>query len=194
MSKKSYVLPTCVMTLMIGGQWCASLAGMVYKAQHGKPFYYLSWPFVDYPMYSKSSGPPIQTASVAFFAETASGQRVELDAPATGLRYFGWRYNLVERLVAPPIDDPTQPELAALVEAHRAEALGKVIDATQRLAGDPPAKLIVERKTYTLEDSAIKTEDVRAVLHVEGDRLRPSATTTWGPNISAPPRDLQDDK
>lgn len=180
MPKKGFILPVCIMSLMIGGQVCATFAGVVFKLRHGKPFYYQSWPFVDYPMYAQASGPPVQAFTLELFAVTDAGERVVCDTEAMGLNHFAWRYTVVERLVAEAVPPSGDPVLAALVEEHRREALGKVVHAVEQHAGRPPTQLIVERTVHELRGRHIEHDVVTTTLNIQGDQLLPAPGTTPG--------------
>lgn len=161
----SYWLPGLIIVFVLGSQISVSAYSAVRKHGGTPELVHQSWPFLDYPMYSRSSGPPVQADTTRLFAELPDGSRVEVTAKFIGLKYFAWRYGIVERLVAEPIG-PDRPELAAKVEAHRIEARDKAAFRVEQVSEQVPVRFIVERTVRTLQGREIQTTTAEQSLEM----------------------------
>lgn len=110
-----------------------------------------AFPFLDYPMYNRASGPPVQTVTRELFAELPDGRRVEVDPAYMGVAFWAWRFHLVERVLARPKPGQEQSQVAL----DHVEAIGRVVDQIRRREGARPAALIVESITHRLEGGRI---------------------------------------
>ena len=95
------------------------------------------YPFVNYPMFSQSWGPPIEVVIHQMHAEMPDGRRVNVSADYMNLHAFAWRELTVRRIIAEPVDGPTHD----LVEEHRAESLLDVLAAIDEHEGQSPVAL-----------------------------------------------------
>ena len=171
MLRKPYILPLLVLSVVLAGQLAVSAAGVRAKLG-GSTYHATMWPFVDYPMYSRSSGPPVTTSAVRLVATLANGSEVVVDTEFMGLNWFAWRDHVVERLVADPLPDPERdPALAALIEEHREEALERVWSQVVIATGEGPVDLMVYRTVYTLEGRRMVTSEVEQPVDLTA-RLR----------------------
>ena len=162
MWSKRMVWPAALVGVALVGQASVSVGSLVHKLRGGGTIHHRTWPFFDYPMYSRAAGPPISTSTVRLLAEGEDGQRYEVAMHDVGLEYFAFRFNVVERLVADEVG-ADQPELAALVEEHRREAREKVLSAMAAAGRPRPVRLIVERTIYELDGRAVKDRKVQEV-------------------------------
>lgn len=168
------LVPALLIVGLLGGQVAVSAYSAALKWQTGREVYHRTWPFLDYPMYSNAEGPPVTTNVPQLFAELPDGRRVAVTYEAMGLEYFGWRFTVLERLVAKPVSKE-QSELAALVEAHRDEARELAAAAVQRMTGQRPVRFIVERRVYLLEGHELKESDQVQIADMPPAPLIPPA-------------------
>ncbi len=162
MPRSPYILPLVLLGSVLAGQLAVTGAGVVAKLR-GHTYHATMWPFVDYPMYSRSSGPPVRTTAVQLLATLGDGEEAVVDQEMMGLNFFAWRFHIVERLVAEPLSGEAaaaDPKLAALIEEHRAEALDRVWTQVVVTTGKVPRELTVYRTIYTLEGRELVTEEV----------------------------------
>ena len=166
-----------LLILVLGAQAATSGYALAAKTRGWAPSKLHTWPFMDYPMYSAASGPPVSTNDAMLVAVLPNGDEVQLDDKALGLKFFAWRFRVVERLVAEPgpADDPA---LGGLIEEHRADALAQTYDALTRLGHGRPGRLLVRRNIFTLRDGEIVRE--RAEQSVPLDLPGPTAAPTEG--------------
>ena len=183
-----YTLAAAALTVMIGGQVAVSAYATWQKLRgNHTSIHWQTWPWFDYPMYSKSAGPPVETNVPRLYAEFADGRRVEVTSEMTGLRYFAWRFNVLERLVAEPIStdelQAMEPEraaerraLAALVEEHRHAAADLAARKVMRASGhdDPPVRFVVEREVYHLEGRQMQRSETTQVQDYDASTLEVS--------------------
>ena len=157
---RAYILPLVLLGAALLSQLAVTGAGVAAKVD-GRTYHATMWPFVDYPMYSKSSGPPVRTTTVQLLARLDDRSKVVIDEAFMGLNHFAWRYHVVERLVAePPADPDADPALTALIEEHRDAALGRVWNRVVVETGHPPTDLTVYRTVHTLSGRRIDTEEL----------------------------------
>ena len=160
MPRRAYILPLVLLGAALLSQLAVTGAGVAAKLD-GRTYHATMWPFVDYPMYSQSSGPPVRTTTVQLRAVLDDGSEAIIDDTFMGLNHFAWRYHVVERLVAEPLADPAaDPALAALVEEHRAAALDRVWNRVLVETGHAPRDLTVYRTVHTLSGRRIDTEEL----------------------------------
>ena len=188
MTRLRFIVAASVLTVMIGGQLAVSAYATFNKLRDkDRLVHWQTFPFYDYPMYSKAAGPPVQTSVPRLYAEFADGGRTEIDPEMTGLKYFAWRFNILERLVADPIPvedldrlDPAEAEevrvVAQLIETHRREAAANVLHKVMRSRGDDqrPTRFVVERDEYRLEGRQMKRSQTTQVYEIP-DELGDSA-------------------
>ena len=189
MTRFKFTIAALVLVIMIGGQLAVSGYSAFEKLRgNTQAIHWQTFPFYDYPMYSKASGPPVTTDVPRLYAEFADGSRTEVNWEMTGLRYFAWRFNVLERLVADPIAtdhvdqlDAAEAEelraVAQLVEAHRLEAAANAMHKVMRARGrdDRPLRFVVERDVYLLEGREMKRSEATQVYDIPDD-LEPSAS------------------
>jgi hypothetical protein len=170
--RRAYALPSLMLVLLIGGQLSITGYATVIKlGGNSADQHWRSWPFFDYPMYSRSAGPPVQTNVPRLFAEWPGGARVEVTPERMGLKYFAWRFNVLERVVAEAIDpaDPRVGEFAEAVERDRDQAIAAVLLQLGTEDAGPPARLVVEREVYRLTDEGlIQSEQTQVRELTEG--------------------------
>ncbi len=173
--RKEHVIPSVVIVTVLLAQGAATVAGVVIKRQ-GRAFDDHFWPFMDYPMYSEAYGLPVQTSTVRLAVTLPDGRLVEADAAYMGLDFFGWRYHIVERLVA---ETPTgdYAELADAVEADRAEALRRIVAQVEANEGVVPAQATVHRKVYTVGDHGLTETDTEESVALSGALKTPPDPT-----------------
>ncbi|MEM7576465.1 MAG: hypothetical protein AAF328_03230 [Planctomycetota bacterium] len=166
-------MPAVLITLVLLGQAAATATGTYVKLAGNGYWDDTVWPFMDYPMYSAAHGPPVQASSATLAAELSDGTEIDVTPAYMGVAFFAWRYHLVERIVA---GTPTgeHAHLADKVEAHRAEAIQRVVDQVTRDAGVRPVALRVDRRTHTITDDGIVIDDVptRVPVSPEDDDSR----------------------
>ena len=179
MSRTSYLIAVVLLVLVLGAQAATSGYAVLAKALGWPPSQLRTWPFMDYPMYSAASGPPVSTNDAMLVAVLPNGNEVRLDDKALGLKFFAWRFRVVERLVAEPgpADDPT---LAALIEEHRAAALAQTHRALTRLGHRRPERLVVRRNVFTLRDGEIVRESTEEPVRLDAAPSAPAAVSTEG--------------
>ncbi len=188
MTRLRLKIAAAVLTVMIGGQLAVSAYAALHKLRGNSiSIHWQTFPWFDYPMYSMSAGPPVQTNVPRLYADFADGRRVEVTPEMTGYEYFAWRFNILERLVADPIptDDIAELDdieaaqrraLAVLVEEHRDTAATlatkKVMEAQPH--ADRPARFVVERDVYRLEGrTMVKTRAVQQYELAVGESATP---------------------
>ncbi len=152
-----FLLPSVVIVLVLLAQVVVTVTGAAVKWKHNT-FEDHYWPFLDYPMYSEAYGPPVQTSTVELLATLPDGQTAVVDATYMGLDFFGWRYHIVERLVA-PVPTGQYAHFAEAVAEHRAEALRRVVSQVETVAEATPVALTVNRRVYTIEDNELIEHD-----------------------------------
>lgn len=129
---------------------CVTMQSVAYFA--GTRFY----PFVDYPMYRRAYGPPVEARMYQMVAELPDGRRVDVSAEYLGIKRFAWEDATVKRILAEPGN--------ALVEEHRADALGRVASAVRDRDGAEPVALHFTIQTHRIADDGIQREtDERTV-------------------------------
>ncbi len=120
-----------------------------------------TWPFIDYPAYSPEHGPTLQTDEPMLYAEFADREPIAIDPAFMGLGYYSWRYRLIERLVAKPIETSTDPGHARLVEQHRAEAYARICQQIAEQVGQDVTQLTLERTHYTIRSGDLQRRSAK---------------------------------
>ena len=156
--RPSHRLPLAVITLVLLAQAAATIAGLSVKLAGDGYWEDSFWPFMDYPMYSAAHGPPVQASSVALIAELPDGTELDISAEYLGLAFFAWRYQVVERLAAGPLE-PEHAHLADVIEQHRVEARQRVVDQVRQNLGVTPVALRIDRRTHRITDAGLVVED-----------------------------------
>lgn len=131
-------VPTAIIVVVLLGQLAVSVVSVGYKWE-GRQHAHQTWPFLDYPMYGYASGPPVETTVVNLTAVLENGKELDISQQFMGYSFFTWRYRIVDRVFAKRPSEKASPERAALVEAHRAEALEKILS---QVAAVTPVRVV----------------------------------------------------
>ncbi len=99
----------------------------------------LFWPFLDYPMYSITHGPPVQTQVFEAVVHTAEGESVVADAEFMGLNLWAWKLERVQ-----PALDEADPQAIAAFEAQ-----------VRRQTGLTPVRLELVIDTHELTEAGL---------------------------------------
>lgn len=118
------------------------------------------YPFVDYPMYRRAYGPPVEAVMYGMHAELLDGRRIDVTAEYLGLKRFAWEDVTVKRILAEPGDGPR----AALIAEHRSEALERVTAAVRQREGVEPVALHFTIQTHRIVPGGIEREDAERVV------------------------------
>ncbi|MEM7681958.1 MAG: hypothetical protein AAF288_08375 [Planctomycetota bacterium] len=137
-----------------------------------------TWPFLNYPMYSRSYGPPVQADSRAIYADLPNGEQVQVTPEDMGMSFFAHDWAAFRLL-----DDPakqTNPEKVQLVEHNRDQAAQQVVDGVRAVHGQTPTAIWVEITTQKLEPDGAITKTVERI----------AAPVALGDAPTAPPAEL----
>lgn len=190
MNAISYLVPTAAICVALIGQTAVSVSSAVKKLTGTPGRHHQTFPFFDYPMYADASGPPITTSTVELRGTLEDGRVIEIDHHYVGLEWFAFRFNVVERLVAEPVDPAKDADLAELVEDHRDEATRLVMQMVAKREGQAVEKLTVDRTVYTMQDGGLIreaiTQDAPAVLRLRSEVALPSPTPDSSPDPASP--------
>lgn len=148
---------TAISVLIVG---CLTMQSVAYFA--GTRFY----PFVNYPMYRRAYGPPVEARMYQMFAQLPDGRRIDVSPEYLGIKRFAWEDATVKRILA----EPGGP----LVEEHRAEALDRVTAAVQARNGAEPVALHFTIQTHRIVPEGIERDTAEQTVRLDGSSTEPN--------------------
>ncbi|MCG8509471.1 MAG: hypothetical protein MI741_09615, partial [Rhodospirillales bacterium] len=106
----------------------------------GKRYY----PFIDFPMYNRAFGPPVECFTDEMHAEMPDGRWINVSPTYMGIKFFAWQDVTVLRIISPP----GKGKYKQRVEEHRIEARQRTRDTVANREGQSPVALHFRRQVY----------------------------------------------